>query len=226
MKSNDVPNDSPADAPEGVAATGRRRRNRLILLALLAVSVAPVVASYLLFYVFPPDGRTNYGQLVQPQRDLTSVPVTAEEIAAPEPEQTAITLAPGAQATFSAFTGRWLMVVPSLGCDTDCRERLVAVRQVRLTTGRERSRVDRVWLRLDQNAPPADVLAEHPGLHVLHIDTGTLTEHFPAAGGHSPTEHIYMVDPLGHLMMRWPVQADPNRMKKDVMRLLKASRIG
>ena len=102
MKPDDVQNGGPADAPDVVANPGRRRRNRLILLALLAVSVAPVVASYLLFYVFPPDGRTNYGQLVQPQRDLTTVSVTAEEIAAPEPEQTAITLAPGAQATFAA----------------------------------------------------------------------------------------------------------------------------
>ncbi|MEZ5658992.1 MAG: cytochrome C oxidase subunit I [Burkholderiaceae bacterium] len=217
--------DARAGADASDLAT-RRRRNRLILLALLVVCAAPVIASYLMFYVFPPDGRVNYGELVQPQRDLNRLAVIAQQIAEPAPEQQAIPVAAGERADFAAFNGRWLMVVPSDACDDDCRERLIAVRQVRLTTGRERSRVERVWLRTLQAPAPDELLAQHPGLHVLQIDPERLAEHFPAAAGQRAQAHIYMVDPLGHLMMRWPVRADPNRMKKDLMRLLKASRIG
>ena len=37
---------------------------------------------------------------------------------------------------------------------------------------------------------------------------------------------IWIVDPLGNLMMRWPADADPNRMKRDLGKLLRASRVG
>jgi hypothetical protein len=42
----------------------------------------------------------------------------------------------------------------------------------------------------------------------------------------APLRHIYVVDPLGNLMMRYPEDPDPGRVIKDLERLLKLSRIG
>jgi len=44
--------------------------------------------------------------------------------------------------------------------------------------------------------------------------------------GTTASDHIYMIDPLGNLMMRFPKDADPNKIKKDLYKLLKASAIG
>jgi hypothetical protein len=81
--------------------------------------------------------------------------------------------------------------------------------------------------------PDAALLAEHPGLHVLHLRPEALESAFPPAlveAGQKPLNagvgHIFVVDPLGHVMMRFPLNADPNRMKKDIARLLRASRVG
>ena len=181
------------------------------LYALLAVCIAPVVASYLAYYAFPPDGRTNYGDLVQPQRPVAGLAVS--------------TLA-AAPASLAALRGQWAMVhVAPAGCDDTCRQGLWNMRQVRLTTGRDRDRVARVWLVTDGQQPSAALLQEFDGTVVLRTSPGAARELFEPAGG-AGDAHIWLVDPLGNVMLRWPANADPNRMKKDLSRVLRASRIG
>jgi hypothetical protein len=97
------------------------------------------------------------------------------------------------------------------------------MRQVRLTTGKDQDRVERVWLLTNDQAPDPALIAQHPGLQVLRpqsagADFG-ITDLFQPG-------HIFVVDPLGHVMMRFPLDVDPNRMKKDIARLLRASRVG
>ena len=231
MTSPHTPSDSPdvstGESARPTVSPAVRRRNRLILIGLLLVCLAPVVASYLTFYVFTPDSRTNYGRLVDPQRDVNPLEVTVARLGALEPEELPVQAATGESVTLSAFAGRWLLVVPESGaCGEGCRQRLVDTRQVRLTTGRERSRVGRVLLLSAQAPEPGEWLAEHPGLHVLRLPGRIPDALFPASEGHSASDHVFVVDPLGHLMMRWPVAADPNKTKKDLMRLLKVSRVG
>jgi hypothetical protein len=97
------------------------------------------------------------------------------------------------------------------------------MRQVRLTTGKDQDRIERVWLLTNDQAPDPALIGQHPGLQVVRPQpTGVdprLTDTF-APG------HIFVVDPLGHVMMRFPLDVDPSRMKKDVSRLLRASRVG
>lgn len=184
-----------------------RRVARLKLLAILAVCAAPVIASYLMYYVVRPDGRTNYGELVEPQRS-TDV----------------LALAAGPDAALVAMRGRWVMVALDAGpCERACVDRLYAMRQVRLTTGKERDRVERVLM---VTGPASPLPAEYEGTLVVGVTPEAVARFFPASADSRPADHIYVVDPLGNLMMRFPKDADPNRMKKDLAKLLRASRVG
>jgi hypothetical protein len=109
---------------------------------------------------------------------------------------------------------------------------------VRLTTGKDQDRIERVWLLTDDRAPAPGLIAQHDGLNVVRLPSASaLADSFPSAAGPADapalTEtgaprqgHIFVVDPLGHVMMRFPLGVDPNRMKKDIARLLRASRVG
>ncbi len=237
-----VPQRPAAGDPPATIDPAARQRGRRTLLLLALVCLAPVVLSYLAFYLMPPDGRTNYGDLIDPQRDLRALAITS--IVAAEPETTApagsaststeaaaVTIrpavVPGTPITLNHWTGRWLMVTANPGlCDTACAQRLYAMRQVRLTQGRERGRIERLWLITDSQPPDERILAGYEGMHIARIDPQALRTAFPAADGQDVLDHIYLIDPLGNLMMRFPANADPSRMKKDFTRLLKASRIG
>lgn len=193
------------------AARNRTSRGRWKLIAVLLVCAAPVIASYLTYYVIRPEGRTNYGELIEPMPGITGLSVSAAD---------------GAAADLGAVSGKWAMVVIEAGaCAKPCQDRLYAIRQVRLTTGKERERVERLLLLTGPAAPAADVLAGHEGLHLRRAAPEAVAGVFPAPGG-AASDHIYVVDPLGNVMMRFPADADPNRMKKDLAKLLRASRIG
>jgi len=197
---------------EPAALRAARRRGRIKMVAILVVCAAPVIASYLSYYVIKPEGRTNYGELLDPQRDVSAVQ--------------AITL--DAQAlTLGQFRGKWVMLaVDSGACDERCQRKLVSIRQVRLTTGKDRDRIERVLLLSDGAAPSARLLDEHEGMHVARVAADEAARALPVASGGALSDHVFIVDPLGNLMLRFPKDADPNRMKKDVAKLLRASRVG
>jgi len=187
----------------------RVRAGRLKMLAILLVCAAPVIASYFAYYVIRPEGRTNYGTLIEPMRDVSALGQSSGS---------------GGIAT---LRGRWVMlVVGPAACDAACRERLYEIRQVRLTTGKERDRVERAWLLEDDAAPDPQLLAQHDGLVLMRAGADALARSLPAEAGARVSDHIYVIDPLGNLMMRFPKDADPNRMKKDLAKLLRASRVG
>ncbi|MBB5273150.1 cytochrome C oxidase subunit I [Quisquiliibacterium transsilvanicum] len=193
-------------------ATGARTsRGRWKLIAVLLVCAAPVIASYLTYYVIRPEGRTNYGELIEPMPAITGL---------------AVGTAAGAPSDLGAVGGKWTMVVIEPGdCAKVCQDRLYAIRQVRLTTGKERERVERLLLLTSPAVPAPEVLAGHEGLHLRRAAPAAVAGVFPAPGG-AASDHIYVVDPLGNVMMRFPADADPSRMKKDLAKLLRASRIG
>ena len=87
-------------------------------------------------------------------------------------------------------------------------------------------RIERVWLLTDDQPVATTLLREHDGLHVMHADVKALQGWLPVTGESQVSDHIYIIDPLGNLMMRFPKDADPNRIKKDLGKLLRASAIG
>lgn len=189
------------------------RRYRMLYL-LLAVCVAPVIASYTAYYLLPPGGRTNYGTLVEPQRPLP--PLALQRL-------------DGTVAEAASLRGSWLMVqVDGGACDAACEKKLWQMRQVRLTTGKDADRVQRIWLIIDDAPLATSVIREYDGTMFLRGRADEAAAFLPlsAEPGAKLADHIWLIDPLGNLMMRWPKDADPNRMKKDLIKLLKASKIG
>jgi len=201
------------DRPPAAAAPSHWRRYRMLYL-LLAVCVAPVIASYTAYYLLPPSGRTNYGALVEPQRPLPALSLRRLD---------------GTAVEAASLRGSWTMVQVDGGeCDAACTKKLWQMRQVRLTTGKDADRVGRVWLIVDEAPLATSVIREYDGTMFLRARADEVAAFLPlpAGPGARLADHIWLIDPLGNLMMRWPKDADPNRMKKDLIRLLKASGIG
>jgi len=124
-----------------------------------------------------------------------------------------------AAAPLEALRGKWVLVsFDAASCDAYCEKKLYFMRQARRAQGKDMERVERLWIVTDGGAPRATLLASMEG---------TLVSRFSSLGfPGNETDHIYVVDPLGNLMMRFPREPDPSRVIKDLQRLLKISRIG
>jgi hypothetical protein len=180
-------------------------RAKLLLLA--ALFAAPIVASLLTYYFVPLGANGNYGELIAPS---TVTRQGFERLG-------------GGRFAFQELEGSWAMVASDSGaCEAACEEKLTAIRQVRLALGRRASRVERVFVVDDSRLPDAAFLARFEGTVVAITPRGTTLP--PTAGG--DRNHIYLVDPHGNVMLRWPVPGDRKRMLKDLDRLLRASQIG
>ena len=171
------------------------------------IVVTPVVASYVAYYWWQPPGHVNYGELIEP-RNLPDAALTDLD---------------GKPFHIAQLHNQWTLLVADSGaCDAWCREKLVYVRQLKLAQGKEADRIERVWLVTDRVAPDRQLLAQFPGMHVVRAEGSPLVQALPAAK--APADHIYVVDPLGNLMMRYPRDADPQKILKDIARLLRHSK--
>lgn len=185
-------------------------RGRIKLLALAAFFALPVLAGYVVYFMgWVPGNAANYGTLIPP-RLLSEATLTGAD---QRPMK------------FSELHGKWLLVQIDTGdCAAYCEHKLYFMRQVRKALGKDMSRLERVWLLTDARVPKAALLEAIEGTHLVRPRDGAIIGEFPAE--RSAIDHIYLVDPLGNLMMRFPRDPDPSRMLKDLKRLLKASRIG
>lgn len=119
-------------------------------------------------------------------------------------------------APFAALRGKWVLVsADAAACDAYCEKKLYFMRQVRRAQGKDMERIERLWLVSGAGAPRAELLAAIEGTRVVALEDPAFTR-----------EHIYLVDPLGNLMLRFPRDPDPSRMIKDLQRLLRYSRSG
>ena len=185
------------------------RSGRIKLLAIAALCLAPFAAAVIAYFYWQPQGGMNYGELIAP-RPLIDPPLR-------HLDQRAFRL--------SALKGKWILLqLDEADCAAACRAKLYNMRQVRLAQGREMERVERVWLVLDEAPLETLLMREYDGTRMLRASGSPLLAEFPPPGG--MRDHIYLIDPLGNLMLRFPKDADPRRMLKDLARLLRASRIG
>lgn len=188
-------------------------RGRWKMLAILAVCVAPVLASYFTYYVIKPSSRTNYGALIDPR-------------AYPIPQLGSTTLA-GKPEGLDAYKGKWIMLKVGGGaCPEACKKQLFTMRQERLMQGKEQDRIERVWLITDNEPIDTMLIRAYDGMHMLHADPAAVAKWLPVDPGSKAEDHIYLIDPLGNLMMRFPAEPEPRKMFKDIEKLLKASSIG
>jgi hypothetical protein len=119
----------------------------------------------------------------------------------------------------SEYRGKWVLVTfDAAACDAHCERKLYIMRQVRRAQGKEMDRIERLWVVTDADKPRAEVLVASEGTRISRH------ENFDFPG--NTADHIYVVDPLGNLMMRFPRDPDPSKVIKDLQRLLKYSRFG
>lgn len=184
-------------------------RSRKMLWLVAAVCVAPFIASFTAYYFYQPEGRVNYGELMD-AKPLPRAPLT---------------LTDGGAFTLQQLEGKWLfVVVDDAACDAYCEKKLWQIRQIRKTQGKYPERIERVWLVTGQGQPAQRLRAEFDGTWMVRAGGSPVLGALPFAG--AQTDHIYLVDPLGNLVLRYPRDADPSRIRKDIERLLKVSRIG
>ena len=182
------------------------RKRRRILWLFAATVVLPLLASAWLFLVVKPGGRPDYGQLVQPQRPVPELKLTDLR---------------GQPVDLRRYDGYWLLLVAApAGCDSGCQRLLYDLRQFQLAAGQDSYRVARVWLITDGAAVNPGVLAPAAGTMMLRADPQQLQQWLPLGAGEPLQGPIWLVDPLGHLMLRFPADPDPLRALAVIKKLL------
>jgi cytochrome oxidase Cu insertion factor (SCO1/SenC/PrrC family) len=196
---------------------GHPLRSRKQVWILIGVFFAPLVLAFVLYYGLDvrPAGSTNKGDLINPA-------VTLPEVTLPGFGDQKLPA--------NILRGKWTMVFIGDGaCDNRCRDALTLMRQTRLALNDDITRVQRLFL-VSGNCCDSNYLdQEQRGLLLGRIDTPegkTLLETFPD-GAQAPSHgRIYLVDPLGNLMMKYEPDAPQKALLEDLKKLLKLSHIG
>lgn len=193
--------------------TTRPERSRRQLLLVAALFLGPLLVAALLYYgnfSGLPIGRTNHGRLLEPIVNLND------------------TLGQGLLSALTAgeTDNLWVLIYVDTGeCGDSCREALYRLRQSRLMLGNEMSRLKRVFLH-GATAPDSLFLEQqHRGLiTIIDRNLGRFLrakrpQELPAGG-------LYLIDPLGNLVLYFAAELAPGDMVDDIKHLLELSRIG
>jgi hypothetical protein len=189
-------------APGAPPAAGNGRRTLILIAALV---LAPLVAAYVAYYFFPREQRINYGTLL-PTGPAPAIGGTRDD---------------GSPFRLEDLRGRWVLLATSRGdCDAACERKLYATRQARTMQGPDRDRVVRALVLVGDGKAGAALLAVHPDLVIVRaVDSASAA----LPEGARP---IYLIDPLGNLVLFYAEDPDIRGIASDLARLLKASRIG
>lgn len=196
------------------------RRGRRNLLALAALFFVPLALAFWMYYgpgTWRPSGDASKGDLIDPARPLPELELATMD---------------GAPTSAAFLRGRWTMLYVGDGrCDERCREALYLTRQSRTALNKDMDRVQRVFLVTGGCCERAFLAGEHPDLLVVRAEDGTaepLLEPFPVYDGVPvpAAGRIYLVDPLGNLLMSYPPDAPDKALLTDMKKLLRLSHIG
>jgi hypothetical protein len=198
-------------------AHDRRQRRLLIVLALMFF--APLGLAFYLYYghgTWHPGGHVNAGDLIQPARPLPSLSLPLWDAGTTDP---------------NFLKHKWTFLYVAAGpCAEACRTRLYDTRQVRLALDRDMDRVQRVFVA-DPDCCDARWLHEqHPDLVTIRAGAAVtpLLALLPGRDGatFAAAPRVYLIDPLGNLMMSYAADAKAKGMLEDMKRLLRLSSIG
>jgi len=211
IQPSNLPN-NPVNKPVDKPIEPQRKSGRVKMLLILAVCLTPVLASYFTYYVIKPTARTNYGELL----DAAKYPMP--KLGAIDSEGKAVEL--------TDHKGKWLLIqVDSGDCNQVCRVKVLDMRQVHATLGKERDRFERVWLVTDDRPLNAATARIAEGMLIMRVKPDVVNAWLPVDGGRV-SDYLYVVDPLGNLILRYPKALNLYKLKADLTKLLTASSIG
>ncbi|HEY3180691.1 MAG TPA: hypothetical protein VGL25_17630 [Casimicrobiaceae bacterium] len=187
---------------QSVPAAARAKRT---LLLIAAIGLAPITASYAVYYFWPRQAHVNYGELLATRQAPAINGVRAD----------------GRPFRLAELRGRWVLLMSSPApCDVVCERMLYATRQARTIQGGDQDRVLRVWLVTSEGDASPALLAQHRGLEVVRVEPATVAN---LPGGN---QRIHLIDPLGNWVLAWPSDPDIKALAKDLGRVLRVSQIG
>ena len=215
------------------AQTGPRARNLRTVGALAALFLVPLALAFYTYYGtdWRPVRHVNHGTLISPPRSLPAVTLPRVSLAAGQTPGAAVDGAADDLGGQPAFRNQWSLVYIGDGaCDPSCRWALFVLRQTRLGLNRDMTRLARVFLVSGGCCDREFLARAYPGLVVLDAagpQGAALLAQFPGAGGAGVRAHtLYIVDPLGNLMMSYDARANPHGLLQDLQQLLRLSHIG
>jgi len=184
----------------------RKKRGRWQMLLVVLVCAAPVVASYFSFYVLRLTGKPN-GELIDPPVAMPALTLTDLK---------------GQRVDAASLKGQWLLtVVEDAACPKACEDLLFEQRQLREMLGKERDKVDKLWLIPDDAAPRPELIQALTAAVPPTILRAPRAE--IEAWLHPAPGTLALIDPFGRFMLRTRPGAEPKAVKLDLDRLLKAN---
>lgn len=212
-----------ASTPPPSANGPAKPRSLTPIILILAITLAPFVLGTLAYYMpslgLSPTSTTNYGTLVQPQRPM------------PSAAELPLTTLEGEPFDLASLKGQWLLVsADAAACPEKCVRKLFVLRNSHASQGKHVDRISRVWFITDDGKVSDEILEAYKGTFMLRADPAKLAPFLApaaAAGDESAMKApMWIIDPLGNLMMQFPADADPIEVRDDIIKLLKNSRIG
>lgn len=204
----------------------QKPRSKTPLVMIVLLSLAPVIAALIVYFnpEWRPEGSAASGELVQPQRPM------------PSAQKLPLTTLDGKPFDLSSLKGKWIMMTADgAACPDSCARKLYIIRNTHASQGKHVERLSRVWFITDDAPVPEKVLQAYQGTVMVRVDPVVLQQFLldGASGTMTPEQArsalaplIWVIDPLGNLILQYPPIADPELFRKDIRKLLQNSRIG
>ena len=205
-------------------APAKLNKSRITLLLVFLTCALPIVAAFYLYFFNKPDGTNNYGTILDPQVNVSTDVFKNIN---------------GDDFTMQQVADKWVLIqVINSQCDAVCQNTLYFQRQARASKGKEQGRIERVVFVTDDGPLETLLLRQFPNVHFVRASEEQLKSWLPLEQGivgskgsgdiGTVRDHVFVADPLGHVMMRFPPNhtLEFDKFRKDVSRLLWASNIG
>ncbi|HEX4918342.1 MAG TPA: hypothetical protein VFV43_10625 [Limnobacter sp.] len=209
---------TPAPAKRGLS------KGQWTIVAVFLTCALPIVVAFYLYFFNKPEGTNNYGTILDPQVAVSKAVFKNIN---------------GDDFTMNQVEGKWVLISAiQSSCDETCQQTLYYQRQARASKGKEQGRIERVVFVTDEGPLETLLLRQFPDVHFVRATPEQLKDWLPLTGGIVGSkgsaqvggvhDHVFVADPLGHVMMRFPPNAtlEFDKFRKDISRLLWASNIG
>lgn len=183
-------------------------KSQRTLVLFFIIGTLPVIGSYALYKWWKPSSQTNHGELLETRS-------AGLQQFRPEGISSGKTLGEVVQK-------KWVfLTVQTANCDARCQKKLYLMRQIRTAQNENMERVERVWVIVGEGQPDPQLLKLHPGLHLTRVPNLDNLSQLPL--GTDAGEYIFIIDPLGKLVLRYDDRSEPKGILKDLGRLLRFS---